>query len=107
MKYFISCNCINILKACSNLTKIYETVLGNVKLKNTQVSTLRKFQKRDKSSISDLSRFIVLHRTTVPHNIKKLIKLDLVSYKYINNSKDRIIQLTTIGKNKLREAITI
>ena len=33
--------------------------------------------------------------------------MDLVSYKYENDDKNKIIQLTTIGKNKLKEAIII
>ena len=40
-------------------------------------------------------------------DIEKLIKMNLVSYKNEQNSKNKIIQLTTVGKSKLREAIII
>ena len=33
--------------------------------------------------------------------------MKLVSYKYENDNKNKIILLTTIGKNKLREATII
>ena len=60
-----------------------------------------------KTNIRDLSSELELDRTTVLRNIEKLIKMDLVSYKYENDNKNKIIQLTTVGKNKLREAIII
>ena len=60
-----------------------------------------------KTNISDLSYLLELDRTTVLRNIEKLIKMNLISYKYERDNKNKIIQLTTVGKNKLREAIII
>ena len=60
-----------------------------------------------KTNIRDLSYLLELERTTVLRNIEKLIKMNLVSYKDEQNSKNKIIQLTTVGKSKLREAIII
>ena len=60
-----------------------------------------------KTNIKDLSSELELDRTTVLRNIEKLIEMDLVSYKYENDDKNKIIQLTTVGKSKLREAIII
>ena len=33
--------------------------------------------------------------------------MKLISYKYEQDNKNKVIQLTTVGKNKLREAIII
>ena len=33
--------------------------------------------------------------------------MNLISYKYEQDNKNKIIQLTTVGKNKLRKAIII
>ena len=33
--------------------------------------------------------------------------MNLISYKYEQDNKNKIIQLTNVGKNKLREAIII
>ena len=60
-----------------------------------------------KTNISYLSYLLELVRTTVLRNIEKLIKMNLISYKYEQDNKNKIIQLTTVGKNKLREAIII
>ena len=60
-----------------------------------------------KTNIRDLSSELELDRTTVLRNIEKLIEMDLVSYKYDNDDKNKIIQLTTVGKSKLREAIIV
>ena len=99
------CNCISLRKASNNLTKIYDSALAKVDLKITQFSTLRNVQKLGKTNISDLSYLLELDRTTVLRNIKKLIKMNLI---FINTNKTiKIIQLTTVGKNKLREAIVI
>ncbi len=35
------------------------------------------------------------------------MKMDLVSYKYGNNDKNKTIQLTTIGIKKLKQAVII
>ena len=107
MDHNFSCKCIRLRKASNNLTKIYDSALINVNLKITQFSTLKNIQKLDKTNIKDLSSELELDRTTVLRNIEKLIKIDLVSYKYENDNKNKIIQLTTIGKNKLKEAIII
>ena len=102
-----SCKCISLRKASNSLTKIYDSALIKVGLKITQFSTLKNIQKLGKTNISDLSYQLELDRTTVLRNIKKLIKMNLVSYKDDQNSKNKIIQLTTVGKSKLREAIII
>ena len=107
MIYNTPCNCISLRKASNNLTKIYDTALAKVGIKITQFSTLRNIQKLGKTNISDLSYLLELDRTTVLRSIEKLIKMNLVSYKNEQNSKNKIIQLTTVGKSKLREAIII
>ncbi len=107
MKFNTSCNCISLRKASNNLTKIYDTALAKVGIKITQFSTLRNIQKLSKTNISDLSYVLELDRTTVLRSIEKLTKMNLVSYKYEQDNKNKIIQLTTVGKNKLRKAIII
>ena len=98
MVYNTFCNCINIRKAINNLTNIYDSALVKVDLKITQFSTLRNVQKLGKTNIRDLSSELELDRTTVLRNIEKLIELDLVSYKYEIDDKNKIIQLTTVCK---------
>ena len=107
MDYNFSCKCIGLRKASNNLTKFYNSALIKVDLKITQFSTLKNIQKLGKTNIRDLSSELELDRTTVLRNIEKLIEMDLVSYKYENDDKNKIIQLTTVGKRKLREAIII
>ncbi len=107
MDYNSSCKCIRLRKASNNLTKIYDSALIKVGLKITQFSTLKNIQKLGKTNIRDLSSELELDRTTVLRNIEKLIEMDLVSYKYENDDKNKITQLTTIGVKKLNEAIII
>ena len=107
MDHNFSCKYIRLRKASNNLTKIYDSALIKVGLKITQFSTLKNIQKLGKTNIRDLSYLLELDRTTVLRNIEKLIKMNLVSYKDEQNSKNKIIQLTTVGKSKLREAIII
>ena len=102
MVYNPSCNCITFRKASNNITKIYDSALAKVGLKITQFSTLRNIQKLGKTNIPDLSYLLELDRTTILRDIEKLIKLKLVSYEYEKDNKNKIIQLTTVGKSKLR-----
>ena len=82
MNYNFSCKCIGLRKASNNLTKIYNSALIKVDLKITQFSTLKNVQKLGKTNISDLAYLLELDRTTVLRNIEKLIKMNLISYKY-------------------------
>ena len=107
MAYNLFCKCIRLRKVSNKLTKIYDSAPIKVNLKITQFSTLKNIQKFGKTNIKDLSSELELDRTTVLRNIEKLIKMDLVSYKYENDDKNKIIQLTTIGIKKLKEAIII
>ena len=107
MDHNFSCKCIRLRKASNNLTKIYDSALIKVGLKITQFSTLKNIQKLGKTNIRDLSSELELDRTTVLRNIEKLIEMDLVSYKYENDDKSKIIQLTTIGIKKLKESMII
>ena len=101
MIYVKSFNCISLHKASGNLNKIYDSVLANVDLKITQFRIRSNIQKFGKTNISGLSYLLELDRTTVMRNIEKLIKLDLVSYRCINDGK--IIQLTTVSKTNLEK----
>ena len=76
------CSCIGLRKASNNLTKIYDSTLAKVDLNITQFCTLRNVQKSGKTNIFDLSYLLELDRTTVLRNIEKLIKMNLISYKY-------------------------
>ena len=101
------CLCISLRKASNNITKVHDTALAKTELKITQFTTLRNIQKLGKINISDLSYLLELDRTTILLNIEKLMKMDLVSNKYENNNKNKVVSLTTVGKNKLREATII
>ena len=105
MDYNFSCKCIGLRKASNNLTKIYDSALIKVGLKITQFSTLKNIQKLGKTNISDLSNLLELDRTTVLRNIEKLIKMNLISYKYEQDNKNKIVQLTTVGKKNLEKQL--
>ena len=82
MVYNTFCNCISLRKASNNLTNIYDSALAKVDLKITRFSTLRNVRKLGKTNISDLSYLLELDRTIILGNIEKLIKMNLISYKY-------------------------
>ena len=102
-----SCNSVSLRKASNNLTKIYDSALAKFGIKITQFSTLRNIKKLSKTKFSNLSYLLELYRITVLRSIEKLIKMNLVSYKYEQDNTNKIIQLITVGKNKLKKAIII
>ena len=107
MENIYSYYCISLRKASYNISKVYDTVLSKVKLKITQFSSLRNFQKLGKTNISSLSYLLELDRTNVYRNLKKFIEMDLISNKYENNNKNNVVSLKNVGKNKLREATIV
>ena len=85
------CHFISLHKVGNDLTKVYDAALAKVEIKITQFSTLRNIQKLGKTNISDLSHLLKLDRTIVLGNIEKLIKMDIIFYKYRNNNKNKVI----------------
>ena len=104
MENNIECICINLRQATNNITKIYDKALNSQNIKITQYSTLKNIDKLTTPNIQTLSKKMNLDRSTLVRNLNKLQKMKLISYKYENNSKSKIIRLTLDGNIKLSEA---
>jgi len=100
----IECICINLRQATHNITKIYDKALNSQNIKITQYSTLKNIDKLTTPNIQTLSKRMKLDRSTLVRNLNKLQKMKLISYKYENNSKSKIIRLTLDGNIKLSQA---
>ena len=98
------CMCISIRKASNNISKLYNCELSNLDIKITQYSVLKNIRNLGNPNVNELSKKLVLERTTVLRNLDKLNKMGLISYKKSNINKIKFIYLTANGITKLNEA---
>ena len=99
-----NCMCISIRKASNNISKLYNCELSFLDIKITQFSVLKNIRNLGNPNVNELSKKLVLERTTVLRNLDKLNKMDLISYKKSNINKIKFIYLTANGITKLNEA---
>ena len=99
-----NCMCISIRKASNNISKLYNCELSILDIKITQFSVLKNIRNLGNPNVNELSKKLVLERTTVLRNLDKLNKMDLISYKKSNINKIKFIYLTANGITKLNEA---
>lgn len=98
------CNCLNLRRASTAITKIYDEKLGPCGLTVSQYSLLKHLMYLGPVSVSDLAIKIRLDRTTLVRNLKPLEAAAFVIDISQNGSRNRQLQLTEKGIAKYREA---
>lgn len=106
--YIQVCICANLRKTTRVVTQLYDKVLQPTGLKATQYSMLVNISRHKDITISDLGEVMLLDQTTVTRNVNILKKGGYVkATKDIHDSRTKIISLTDMGTEKLKEATPI
>ena len=100
----ILCHCIALRKIALKLTKIYDEALIDTGIKVTQYSLLKNIEKIGTPNIKNLAIATQLDRSTLARNLEKLERMKLVFFKFGNDKRNKIISLTTHGKQILTKA---
>ena len=104
MENKILCNCIALRKIALKLTKIYDEALIDTGIKVTQYSLLKNIQKIGTPNIKNLAIATQLDRSTLARNLEKLELMKLVFFKFGNDKRNKILSLTSHGKQILIKA---
>ena len=100
----ILCNCIALRQIALQLTKIYDEALIDTGIKITQYSLLKNIEKIDSPNINHLATATQLDRSTLTRNLKKLEPMKLIFFKFGDDKRNKILGLTSHGKEILIKA---
>ena len=99
-----TCNCFALRQAARHVTQIYDRHLAEVGLRATQFSLLAKLNMRDRVSINELARIMVMDRTTLGRAIRPLQRDGLLTIGPGDDARTRALRLTVAGEERLRAA---
>ncbi len=99
------CVCANLRKKTRAVTQLYDKVLEPTQLKVTQYSMLANIARHQAVSVSQLGDILLLDQTTITRNVNLLKKNGYVDVtRDTQDGRTKIISLTAIGIEKLKEA---
>ena len=100
----ILCHCIALRQIALKLTKIYDEALIDTGIKVTQYSLLKNIEKIGTPNIKNLAIATQLDRSTLARNLEKLERMKLVFLKFGDDKRNKILSLTSHGKQILIKA---
>lgn len=98
-----ACACLAIRKAARAITQFYDRYLQSYGLKPTQYSLLIASYLAGEVSITDLSHFMVMDRTTLTRNLKPLEKEGLLAVAPGSDRRTRVVTVTRKGVALLKK----
>ena len=102
-----NCACFNVRKSARVLTQHYDTMMQPVGIRATQFTILAVLSTTQGISVTDLSNFLMMDRTTLTRNLRPLETQGLVNTQPGDDKRTRLIKLSKKGKNKLEKAIPL
>ena len=93
----LSCINFNLRKAARAVTAIYDRSLAPVGITSTQFSIMIALAYYPEHSMSALSKFLVMDRTTLTKNLKPLMREKLIEPAAGEDRRQRLLSLTDKG----------
>ena len=99
------CLCINLRRAARGVSRYYDGALDGFGINVAQYSLLCNLQRLDQPSISSLAEAMGLDRSTLGRNLRVLEGEGLVRMDEGEDQRNRIVQLTDTGHERLAAAL--
>lgn len=100
-----NCTCFNLRKTARAVTQLYDEVLKPCGLRATQLALLAAISSGDDATITELSKALVMDRTTLTRNLNPLQKSSWVEVTPGADKRTRTLSLTRAGKMVLNQAM--
>ena len=101
-----NCTCFNLRKATRAMTQLYDEALKPCGLYATQFTLLAAISATNDATITELSKVLVMDRTTLTRNLNPLQKQGWVEVVPGEDKRTRTLSLTRSGKKVLSRAMT-
>ncbi|WP_095078393.1 MarR family winged helix-turn-helix transcriptional regulator [Pseudomonas sp. Irchel s3h17] len=99
------CLCTNLRRAARGVSRFYDGALDGFGINVAQYSLLCNLQRLDQPSISALAEAMGLDRSTLGRNLRVLEGEGLVRMVEGEDQRNRIVQLTDTGRERLAAAL--
>jgi DNA-binding MarR family transcriptional regulator len=99
------CLCTNLRRAARGVSRHYDGALVGFGINVAQYSLLCNLQRLDQPSISSLAQTMGLDRSTLGRNLRVLAGEGLVMLVEGEDQRNRIVQLTETGRERLAAAL--
>ncbi|AZD09843.1 Transcriptional regulator, MarR family [Pseudomonas chlororaphis] len=99
------CLCTNLRRAARGVSRFYDGALDGFGINVAQYSLLSNLQRLDQPSISSLAEAMGLDRSTLGRNLRVLEGEGLVRLSEGEDQRNRIVQLTDEGRQRLLAAL--
>ena len=96
----LGCTCFKLRKLTRAMSRLYDQHLATVGLKTTQYSVLVNAA-RSALPVAELAELLGMERTTLTRNLKPLIDAGWVLLEAGADSRQRIVNITTAGREKV------
>jgi DNA-binding MarR family transcriptional regulator len=99
------CVCFNLRMATRAITQVYDKAMQPSGLRATQFPLLAVLAIGGPSTITGLSQFLVMDRTTLARNLKPLEKRGLISIAKGKDKRTKTLTLTELGAEAIGDAL--
>lgn len=100
-----NCTCFNLRKATRAVTQLFDEALKPCGLYATQFTLLAAISSRENFAITELSKALVMDRTTLTRNLKPLQKKGWIDVLQGEDKRTKTLSLTRSGKKVLKQAM--
>ena len=100
-----NCTCFNLRKTTRAVTQLFDEALKPCGLYATQFTLLAAISSKDNATITELSKALIMDRTTLTRNLNPLQKNGWVEVTPGVDKRTRTLSLTRSGKKVLNQAM--
>ena len=102
------CNGTALRKAMRHVSQLYDAVLAPCGLRGTQRSILVTIARAGRPSMGELADALLLDRSALAHNLKPLLRDDLVAVSVdARDRRGRKVALTATGRDRLEASLPL
>lgn len=100
-----TCACSNVRKAARAVTQLFDEVLQPTGLRSTQFTLLVAVALLGEAPMTQLSRALVMDRTTLARNLKPCVRQGLLTIEAGADRRRHLVRLTECGRQALATAL--
>ena len=100
-----TCACSNVRKAARAVTQLFDELLQPTGLRSTQFTLLVAVALLGEAPVTQLSRALVMDRTTLARNLKPLESLGLLTVEAGTDRRRHLVRLAERGRQALARAL--
>ena len=101
----LGCLCGNLRMAARALTSVYDAHLERCGLTANQLAVLWCVLAKEPATMTDISRSVVMDKTTVSRNVASLVARDLLRYGAAGDSRRKLVVTTPSGRRRFVRAV--